>query len=335
MTAFVGLVKRISGALALLGLLAGPACVGSARAADHLTLMTDWTPYGVHGPLFLAQQKGWLKKAGLDIDIRDGKGSVTTIQLVAAGTVDIGFAQLATMASGLDKGMSLTSIVGWIRAGDNGVMVPLDSPIKTIKDLAGKRIVYAQGGASASLMDAFFSLAHLNRDDLHLVGVDPSALASTYVAGNVAAAIAPIAYIGPIIAQKKPSRSFSYASVGLVVPSFGLVVRRSELKDHKAALAKLVPILNRAWAYTKDGHVKQAIDAILAARPNARLDPKVMTGQLEAYLKLMDTPATKGKPIGWQAASDWKQAASDLLKAGMIKKALPPSAYYTNRFIPE
>jgi NitT/TauT family transport system substrate-binding protein len=188
------------------------AFAGAARAQDKVTIMTDWSPYGVHGPLFLAQEKGWLKQAGLDVNIQDGKGSVTTIQLVGSGGVDVGFVQLASMAAAMDKGMDLTSVVCWVRAGDNGVIVPENSPIRTPQDLVGKRIVYPLGGASASLMEAFFNVAKLPRGQLNLVGVDSSALASTYVAGNVDAAITTIAYLQPMIEDKRASRTIPYSS---------------------------------------------------------------------------------------------------------------------------
>ena len=316
-----------------LGLCFAFFCTAQAKADDKISLMTDWTAYGAHGPLFLAVQKGWTKEAGLDVDIKDGKGSTTTIQLVAAGTIDVGFVQLATMAAAMDQGINLTSLDCFIRAGDNGILVSADSPIKEPKDLLGKRIVYPLGGASASLMEAFFHDAHLPRDQLHLVGVDGSALASTYVAGNVDAAVTTIAYLMPMIADKRPSRAIPYASIGLVVPSFGLAVRTADVKTRADTLAKLIPIMDRAWAYTRDGHVAEAIDAIIAGRPNERLDRTVMTNQLTDYLKLLDTPATAGHPIGWQAESDWTTALAAMKSAGLIKHDRPVSDYFTNQFV--
>ena len=322
-----GLIRRLCLLAAML------ACAGTARAQDKVSLMTDWSPYGVHGPLFLAQQKGWFKEAGLDVDIKDGKGSVTTIQLVGSGGIDVGFVQLASMAAAIDKGMEVTSVVCWVRAGDNGVIVPEDSPIKAPQDLLGKRIVYPLGGASASLMEAFYNVAKLPKSELKLVGVDSSALASTYIAGNVDAAIATIAYLTPMIQDKRPSRTIPYSVVGLRVPSFGLTVRKADITGRAAMLGKLVTVLNRAWDYTANGHVPEAIDAIVAGRPNEKLDRTVMTNQLVGYLKLLDTPATQGKPTGWQAASDWDEAAASLKAAGLIKTALPAADYFTNQFI--
>ena len=306
---------------------------GAAHAQDKINMMTDWSAEGTQAPLFLAQSKGWLKDAGLDVTIQDGKGSNNTVKLVAAGDVDVGFVQLSSMASGMDQGMPLTSIACFIRAGDNGVVVPADSAIHTPKDLMGKRIAYALGSGSASLMDAFFVTAHLKRSDLTLIGVDASAIASTYASGNADAAVSTVAFFMPLVADKRPSRAIPYSSIGLDLPGYGLVVRAADVKPRAAAFAKLVPAINRAWAYVRDGHVPEAIDALLAARSNERLDRDILIAQLNNYIPLMDTPATKDHPIGYQAEADWFNAENALKTAGLLKNDRPATDYFTNQFI--
>ena len=48
--------------------------------------------------------------------------------------------------------LQMCGIAGFVRSGDNGIMVPQDSPIKSATDFVGKRIVYPSGSSSASLM---------------------------------------------------------------------------------------------------------------------------------------------------------------------------------------
>jgi NitT/TauT family transport system substrate-binding protein len=139
--------------IAMLG-VAGPA----AAQDNKLKVMVDWSPHGMHAGLHLAKQKGWYQEAGLDVEILDGKGSTSTIQQVAAGQVDVGFAQLAAMAVARANGLELTSIACFVRAGDNGVMVPKGSGYKTMKDLEGKRVAYAASSTTGPFMDAFSRL---------------------------------------------------------------------------------------------------------------------------------------------------------------------------------
>jgi ABC-type histidine transport system ATPase subunit len=56
----------------VLGIAAG-AGVLSASARDRLSVRLDFSPWGVQAAMRLAQNQGWFKQAGLDVDIQDGR----------------------------------------------------------------------------------------------------------------------------------------------------------------------------------------------------------------------------------------------------------------------
>ena len=80
----------------------------TAQQKEKLSIELDWAPTGMHAGLHLAQQKGWYDAAGLTVQIIDGKGSTGTIQHIAAGQYDVGFAGLGAMAAGVSNGMPAT-----------------------------------------------------------------------------------------------------------------------------------------------------------------------------------------------------------------------------------
>ena len=89
----------------------------------------------------------------------------------------------------------------------------------------------------------------------------------------------------------------------------------------------------RAWAYIRDGHVDEAVDATLKQRPDSRLDPNIIKGQLEICLTLLDSANTVGKPIGWQSKADWENCLTTQIDAGVIKPGLNPDNFFTNEMI--
>lgn len=329
-------IKGVRAIGAVAGVLAAMVLGGNAWAAGEtkVVVATDFIPHGMHAGLFLAKQKGWFDQAGLDVEILDGKGSATTIQQVAAGQLDIGFAQLAAMAPAISNGVPVISIMGFVRAGDNGLMVPASSGWKTLKDLKGKRIAVAAGSATAAFLDAFLKAGGVTRADYTIVNLDNSAMVSTYVAGKVDAALSTVAYFAPIVAATKPSAGILFSQVGLNIPGYGLVVRKDELASRQDMLRKFVAVQQKTWNYIFAGHEDEAVDAILAGRAGMRLDRTVLLGQLKAYMPLFNTPATKGKPLGWQAESDWASALKIMNDAGVVKPGFKPADFYTNRFIP-
>ena len=47
-------------------------------------------------------------------------------------------------------------------------------------------------------------------------------------------------------------------------------------------------------------------------------------------LDFFETPATKGKPIGWQATADWEATLKTLEAAGVVKPGWKADDYFTN-----
>lgn len=311
--------------------------IGAASAAgkQKVVIATDFVPHGMHAGLFLAKHKGWFDQDGLDVEILDGKGSATTIQQVAAGQLDIGFAQLAAMAPAISNGVPVISIMGFVRAGDNGLMVPANSGWNTLKDMKGKKIAVPAGSATAAFFDAFLKAGGVSRSDFTVVNLDTSALVAAYTSGGVDGAVSTVAYFAPIVADKRPSKGILFSQVGLNIPGYGLVVRKNELDSRADMLRKFVEVQQRTWKYIFAGHEQEAIDATIAERASARLDPKILMGQLKMYMPLFNTPATKGKPLGWQAESDWESALKAMKDVGMVKPQYKPADFYTNRFVPQ
>jgi NitT/TauT family transport system substrate-binding protein len=321
---------------ALRAILAGAAlaaCATAASAADKLTVRMDFIPWGTHAAMHLAQVKGWFKDAGLDVDIQDGSGSANTIQLVAAGQVDVGQVQLGVMAVAKEQGADLTSIADWFRKSDLAVLVDKDSGIKTGADLKGKSIVNFNGSPWSPYIPSYLKAIGLSEDDVNIVAVAPAALMSTYTAKQADAVMTTAPFGLPVIEASRPSRAILMADAGISFPSYGLIVRNETLAAKKDALKKLVQIEVKAWNYIYDGHIDEGVKAIMADRPGMKLNPKVLAGQIELYKGFIFTPASEGKPFGVQTEADWAKALADMQKAGIVSAKRDPKDYFTNELV--
>jgi len=306
-----------------------------AAAQDKITIMTDWSPHGMHAGLLLAAQKGWFREAGLNVEVLDGKGSGATIQQVSAGKIDIGFAQLGAMAAAISNGLPVTSVMCFIRAGDNGLIVPANLNIKSLADFKGRKLAVPNGAGTSVFLDAFLKAGGLSRRDLQTINVDNQAMVSTYSSGQVDGALSTIAFMLPLVSEVRPSTSVSFNDVGLRIPGYGLVVQRDAIEKRADMLAKIVAVNKRVWDYIFTGKEEEAVDAMLAQRAGLRLDRKLMLAQLKLYMPLFDTPATRGKARGWQSEEDWREALKSMEDVGMVKAGWQPATFYTNRFIPQ
>jgi NitT/TauT family transport system substrate-binding protein len=315
---------------AVLGMMLGMAEV---FAQEKISIRTDLTPGGSHAALHLAVTKGWFKEAGLDVDVQDGRGSVDTIQLLAAGKVDVGWVALGPMAAAREAGLPLKSVAGIFRKTDLAVMVDETSNIRTPKDLARKRILVFTASTWVPFIDPFLKSANLSKSDVEMVYVSPATLFATYAAGKGDALMSLGPFTLPIVNPKRRSRAILAADYGVVYPSFGVVMREDAITARRDVVQKIVKIVSRAWEYTYDRHEDEAVDAIIAQRPGVNLDRGILLQQLRNYRDFLETPNTRGRPFGWQSDKDWEAAIKSMEGAGILKPGRKPEEFFTNEFI--
>ena len=318
---------------AAFGVAALAAAAVPALAQEKLTVRLDFSPWGVHAAMHLAKQKGWFKDAGLDVDVQDGRGSGNTLQLVNAGQVDVGQIQLGLLPQARENGAQVKGIAGWGRRTDLAVLVDKDSPISKVSDFAGKTLVVFAASPWAPYIDYWLKQGGLDRTKTTITFVDPAALWGTYTAKRADGLMSTEPSAVPVAAATRPSKAILAEDAGVVYPSYGLVATEKTIETRKAALAKLVEIQAKAWAYLRDGKIEEGVDAIVKQRPDAKLDRTALAEQIRLTIAFFDTPATKGKPIGWMAETDWTAALKGLEAAGAVKPGWSVANYYTNDFV--
>lgn len=313
-------LSRIVGSLTV-GCLGLTLSVGAlAQSPEKLKVRMDWTPWGVQAAMHLAQQKGWFAASGLDVTLEDGNGSVTTVQIVGGGDqFDVGHAALASMMIARDKGLPVKAVAVFARLSDIGLLVPKNAGIKGPKDLKGKKVAYTAGSLEAPFIDAFLASGGLKRSDLELVNVDAAGKASTYAAGRADAAFSTIPFFLPVVSQTRASDAIRFADYNLNMPSFGLFATESKLAAKREPIAKFASIVAASWQYIYNGHESEAVDAIVAQRPQAKLDKAILRAQIDALKGFFQLPVPAGQMLGAPVAADFTVAVKTLTDVGLIK----------------
>lgn len=317
-------------AFGTIGILLG---LSTASAQEKITLKLEWTAWGGHGPLYLAEQKGWFKQAGLDVAIEEGHGSNTTVQLVGAGQFEVGFASLAAMMIGRDKGLPLKAFAVFLRKNDLGLLVPVDSSIHSPKDLAGKKLLYSTGSFEAPFLNSFLAAGGLKRSQVDLLSVDPAAKIGTYANGQADGVFTSIVNVLPAVAKPRPSRALAFADYGLPLPSLGFFATEDTIRKHAPALKKLADVLAGTWGYVMAGHEQEAVQALLKARPQHKLNAKVALAQIKITEKFFTTPASQALAVGVISAKDMAEATKTLVDAKLIKPGSDPDSFYVKGLV--
>lgn len=304
----------------------------TAGAQEKLTVRLDFSPWGVHAGMHLAQQKGWFEEAGLNVEVQDGRGSGNTLQLVNAGQVDVGQVQLGLLGAAREEGAKVRSFAGFQRKTDLCILVDKDSDTAEIADLKGKSLVVFAASPWAAYINDFLAAGGLEEGDAEVLFVDPAALWGTYTAGRADGLMSTIGSAIPVAEASRPSKCLMLDLAELYFPSYGLIASEDTITERGEELAKLVDVQQRAWTEIKE-NPQAGVDAILAMRPDAKLNPDVLRAQIQLTVDYFDTPATEGQPIGWQAEEDWEQALAGMEKIGLIATGWTTADYFTNDLV--
>jgi NitT/TauT family transport system substrate-binding protein len=321
-------MKHLLPALAAAVLLA---CATAATAAEHLSLMLNWTPTADHSPIYYAKSKGWYADAGIDLDIEAGKGSAVSAQRVGSGGADLGISDLATSMQAKGKGANITAVMAIYANSPQGFYWLKSSGIKGPKDFAGKKIGNPPGDAARVMWPAFAKKVGIDPNGVTFVNISPPAKVAALKSKSVD--IISDFYNEHDLKAKEFGADLGFQpwrEIGVNPYGNSIIVNNAYLQAHKDAVAKFTAITQRAY----EGCVKDfnpCLQALTAAVSG--LSPDNQRDQWERIKTLMrDDTTTKVALGGFDAArvkADY-ELVSTLIG---IDKAFDPATMVTNEFL--
>ena len=148
------------------------------QAADKVTLLLDWFVNPDHGPVIIAQEKGYFAEQGLDVDIIAPADPADPPKLVAAGKADIAISYQPQLHLQVAEGMPLMRVGTLVATPLNCLLVLKDGPIQAISDLKGRSVGFSVAGVEEALLSTILARHGLTMDDITLVNVNWSLSAS-------------------------------------------------------------------------------------------------------------------------------------------------------------
>ncbi|GAM59210.1 hydroxymethylpyrimidine ABC transporter [Vibrio ishigakensis] len=114
---------------------------GQALAQEKtLTLMLDWFVNPNHGPIIIAQEKGFFAEQGLKVEIQEPADPSVPSKLVAAGRVDMAISYQPNFIIDVEAGLPLVWTGTLLATPLNTLSVLDNGKIKTLSDLKGKTV---------------------------------------------------------------------------------------------------------------------------------------------------------------------------------------------------
>lgn len=179
----VSFLRKLPILASVLVLLAPP-----ALAADKLTLILDWFVNPDHGPLVVAQEKGFFAEAGLEVEMIAPADPNDPPKMVAAGRADLAVSYQPQLHLQVHEGLPLLRVGTLVATPLNCLLVAAEGPVRTIADLKGRKIGYSVAGVEEAILKAVLGRHGISLDEVELVNVNFS-LAPAVMSGQVDAVV--------------------------------------------------------------------------------------------------------------------------------------------------
>ena len=230
-------------------MLAGPAMAQTFQPVK-LTLILDWFVNPDHGPIIVAEERGYFADAGLKIEIVAPADPNDPPKLVAAGRADFAVSYQPQLIMQAAEGLPLVRVATLVDTPLNSLVVLRDGPIKSPADLRGRKIGFSVGGVEEALLTTMLGRHGLKLADVTLVNVNFS-LSPALLAGQVDAVIGAFRNfeLNQLAIAGQPGRAFYVEEEG--VPIYDeLVVVANRARARMPEIRRFVDAIERGVAYT-------------------------------------------------------------------------------------
>jgi NitT/TauT family transport system substrate-binding protein len=322
---------RVIGFVAVALLATGAPQPVLSQAAEKLTVRFTWKLKGEYAPLFVALDKGYYKAEGLEVDLAEGSGAQTVLKLLASGNEKLGYGPAVSAAQAVSQGLPLKVVALYQTRAPMGVISFPDVPLKTPKDLEGKRLAISVGETFGDMLVPFTRINHVDIGKIQQIQMDASARTAQFLTRKIDVMSVYLSNEWPQV-EKRAGVKFNMLKVadfGLNLLGASMIVGNAFAEQNPEAVKKLL----RATAKGYRDAIADPKDAarIMAKYMKVPEDPEVLERQVEATV--VSTNAPQGKPLGWQEAADWEANLTLLKETGGLADVKPLGAYYTNEYL--
>jgi len=308
--------------------------IAEAQELPKATLRLAFTYNGHRSPYLLALDKGYYKEEGFDIQVLEGKGITSAMQLVASKSDNFTIVDPPSLILGVAQGMPIKQVALIYQASPNTLIAWKDQNITKPQDLVGKSVATLQGDTTATMLYALLAANGIDRNSVRVLASDAGTRNQLFLAKGAAAITGFHSdYIGWSDATKNQVNYFLYSDFGVVSMGDGIVAHNDTIASSPKMVRGVVRASLRGYKYAME-HPEEAIAALMKRAPGTK--PEVALEQLKLMVKLLESPDTKANGLGYSSKAKWEQTQTLMSKYGGLTKTLPDvSVCYTNEFLPK
>jgi len=317
----------------IVSIISAASIVGAASttaAETPVTFQLNWMAGGPNAGFEAAVAQGYYKDAGLDVTLVQGNGSGNTAQLVASGRAQIAYADAVAVSQLIAKGAPMKIIATIYQSNPNAVMALKKTGIKSVKDLAGKKVGVPSGSSQTTMLPLLLKSNNLKESDIDMIDMPVASMVPALLQGQVDAVLGSIdAYQIQAESQGAQLDVYRFADHGVPTVSTSIFANNDYLKSNPDVVRKFVAASLKGWSFALD-HPDQAIKDVKKVFPET--NEKLATAELAAITPLFCSGGAKY--IGKAEDALWAKSQDLLAEVKLLPAGQDPKTYYSNDYLP-
>jgi ABC-type nitrate/sulfonate/bicarbonate transport system substrate-binding protein len=243
------------------------------------------------------------------------------------------------MMRGVINGMPIKAVGVTLQQSPMAFIYRADAAKPTkVSEIKGSRIAITAGDASLTIFTAFMGKLGMKMEDVQMIVVaNPQAKEQAVLNKQADALLGYFMDQGPRMQLQtgvKMGWTRLYDMAGVTTLSSAIIANNEWLKDAKNQdqLRRFLRASQRGWQYAFE-HRAEAAEIFRKAAPVFTQEIALL--EVEGTMTIIRTERTKGKPIGWSDAGDWKDTQDLLAKFAKLNPQPDVNVYFTNQYLSE
>lgn len=323
--------KKLIILFCIIGLVFTLTSCGNKRE-EKITIVLDWTPNTNHTGLYVAQEKGYFKELGLDVEIvQPPEGGAESI--VASGKAQFGISFQDTIAPAFasDNPLPVTAVAAIIQHNTSGIISLKGNGMDTPRGMANK--VYATWNVPTEKA-IIRSVVETDGGDYDSVKMVPTTVTDVISALNMDIDAVWVYYAWDgIAAEIKGIETdfFAFKDINPVLDYYSpiLIGNNQYMEENGEETKAFLEAVAKGYEYAID-NPEDAANILVKANPE--LDEKLVQ---ESQKWLADEYKAEVEQWGYIDQDRWDNFYAWLWEENLIEKEIPAGFGFTNDYLPD
>lgn len=214
--------------------------------------------YGSLWSVLTAEQMGYMEEQGITLELSSFADGPTIISAMESGSIDIGYigdGAHKLCAAGNAEIIALSHI-------SNGDAVIGGPNVTTLEDLAGKTVAYAAGTSSEVILTNALNSVGLTMDDITAMNMDPSAIVTAMLTGDVDACALwspeSLTVLEQVEGTTKLADNMTFSDTSISLASW--IAMPDRVESERDMFVRFVTALFKGMDYSADEHYDEVAE---------------------------------------------------------------------------